>query len=488
MTPNYEYIQNLIKNTLANKPAGHEITPEEHQNIELALLEYAKDLELLQVGTLIGFADANTVPVQPNGTNAAYLNTMPNSTTITFHNFRDINGKQISVTTDNEYAALNILFWNAGNKNQRNGWSIYTTPIHISAVADLSYIVTRLDTVEDTSNEANQRSKDNTKRLDIVEGTANEANQRSKDNLTRLDRVEGTANATKALVDAHTTRLDNLAGVANEANQRSKDNLKRLDKVEGVANGAQALANSHTELISNVEATANEAYAIAKNKADNVENIYVYELDLTKIIIPATIDNKLWYLTYVSGQDVTVNSLTYGKFAVSSSRACYIMLTGAILHKNDSDVYTYDGTNMTSVGGYVKADVKPYYTWPTFAPGENDTNTMFHLYDGSSDRYYYWDPDAREYIQYGSHHIRANKFYIWKSPFTAGQVLVVTFDDVDNDTIYNEYMIQFSTGATLPTLSFPAGVKWNLAPDLDINVTYQVSVVNNIGLIAGGLE
>ncbi len=140
MTPNYEYIQNLIKNTLANKPAGHEITPEEHQNIELALLEYAKDLELLQVGTLIGFADANTVPVQPNGTNAAYLNTMPNSATITFHNFRDINGKQISVTTDNEYAALNILFWNAGNKNQRNGWSIYTTPIHISAVADLSYI------------------------------------------------------------------------------------------------------------------------------------------------------------------------------------------------------------------------------------------------------------------------------------------------------------------------------------------------------------
>ena len=112
MTPNYEYIQNLIKNTLANKPAGHEITPEEHQNIELALLEYAKELELLQVGTLLGFANANTVPVQPNGTNAAYLNTMPNSTTVTFHNFRDINGRPVSVTTDNEHAALNILFWN----------------------------------------------------------------------------------------------------------------------------------------------------------------------------------------------------------------------------------------------------------------------------------------------------------------------------------------------------------------------------------------
>ena len=151
MTPNYEYIQNLIKNTLANKPIGHEITPEEHQNIELALLEYAKNLELLQVGTLIGFADANTVPVQPNGTHAAYLNTMPNSTTVTFHNFRDINGRPISVTTDNEHAALNILFWNAGNKNQRNGWTVYTTKIHITAIADLSSIFERITLQDDVT-------------------------------------------------------------------------------------------------------------------------------------------------------------------------------------------------------------------------------------------------------------------------------------------------------------------------------------------------
>ena len=72
----------------------------------------------------------------------------------------------------------------------------------------------------------------NEQRLDAVEGTANEANQRSKDNLTRLDSVEGTANTTKTLVDVHTTRIDNLEGVANEANQRSKDNTKRLDQVQ----------------------------------------------------------------------------------------------------------------------------------------------------------------------------------------------------------------------------------------------------------------
>ena len=89
-----------------------------------------------------------------------------------------------------------------------------------------------LDGVGGTANEANQRSKDNTKRLDLAEGVANEANQRSKDNLTRLDSVEGTANATKTLADVHTTRIDNLDGVANEANQRSKDNTKRLDQLQ----------------------------------------------------------------------------------------------------------------------------------------------------------------------------------------------------------------------------------------------------------------
>lgn len=121
----------------------------------------------------------------------------------------------------------------------------------------------------------------NEQRLDTVEGTANEANQRSKDNLTRLDSVEGTANATKVLADVHTTRLNKVEGVANEANQRSQNNMKRLDRVEGVANGVQALANNHTELINNVEATANEAKALAGKQRLILSSI-VYLNDLSE--------------------------------------------------------------------------------------------------------------------------------------------------------------------------------------------------------------
>lgn len=111
----------------------------------------------------------------------------------------------------------------------------------------------------------------NEQRLDTVEGTANEANQRSKDNLTRLDSVDGMAKTTKDLADVHTTRLNNVEGVANGANTRSQDNMKRLDRVEGVANGAQALANNHTELINKVEDTAGTALQTAQ-LAQNVMN------------------------------------------------------------------------------------------------------------------------------------------------------------------------------------------------------------------------
>lgn len=81
----------------------------------------------------------------------------------------------------------------------------------------------------------------NEQRLDAVEGTANEANQRSKDNLTRLDTVEGTANATKVLADVHTTRLNNIEGVANGA-QATAYNATQI------ANGKAAINHTHSSI------------------------------------------------------------------------------------------------------------------------------------------------------------------------------------------------------------------------------------------------
>lgn len=52
--------------------------------------------------------------------------------------------------------------------------------------------------------------------------------------------------------------------------------------------------------------------------------------------------------------------------------------------------------------------------------------------------------------------------------------------------IINEYMFEFASGSTPTTLSVPDTVKWSggSAPTIEASKTYQVSIVNNLALIA----
>lgn len=49
--------------------------------------------------------------------------------------------------------------------------------------------------------------------------------------------------------------------------------------------------------------------------------------------------------------------------------------------------------------------------------------------------------------------------------------------------IINEYMFQFTSGATATTLILPADIKWLSEPNVQANKTYQVSIINNLGVI-----
>lgn len=81
--------------------------------------------------------------------------------------------------------------------------------------------------------------------------------------------------------------------------------------------------------------------------------------------------------------------------------------------------------------------------------------------------------------------IEPNKFYVWSAGVSS---LTITLAPADDNTRYNEYMFQFTTGATTPTVTFPNGIKWNAAPSIEANKTYQVSIVNNIALICANNE
>ena len=76
--------------------------------------------------------------------------------------------------------------------------------------------------------------------------------------------------------------------------------------------------------------------------------------------------------------------------------------------------------------------------------------------------------------------ISPNVFY----KFGKSMVLTITLAPETNG-IYNEYMFEFEVGAPFQ-LSLPETVKWygGSAPTFDYGKTYQVSIVNNLALVA----
>lgn len=75
--------------------------------------------------------------------------------------------------------------------------------------------------------------------------------------------------------------------------------------------------------------------------------------------------------------------------------------------------------------------------------------------------------------------IQPNVLNVW------GEVesLDITLAEPTDNTIVNEYMAQFTSGATATTLTLPNTIKWMAAPNIQTNKTYQLSVINNLGVI-----
>ncbi|MEG1575084.1 MAG: hypothetical protein RR341_08470, partial [Bacteroidales bacterium] len=76
--------------------------------------------------------------------------------------------------------------------------------------------------------------------------------------------------------------------------------------------------------------------------------------------------------------------------------------------------------------------------------------------------------------------IRPNVLYIW------GEVsaLTIMLTPPDDGGAVNEYMFQFKSDAPATTLILPATVVFSTAVNIKANKTYQVSIVNNLGVIA----
>lgn len=102
--------------------------------------------------------------------------------------------------------------------------------------------------------------------------------------------------------------------------------------------------------------------------------------------------------------------------------------------------------------------------------GSGDVNITYHLNNDTT-------LDAN-----GKAIIYPNIFYLW------GEVskLNLEFGTPTFADLANEYIFQFTSGATATTLTLPTGIKWPYGasgPDIQSNRIYQISIVNNLASI-----
>jgi hypothetical protein len=77
--------------------------------------------------------------------------------------------------------------------------------------------------------------------------------------------------------------------------------------------------------------------------------------------------------------------------------------------------------------------------------------------------------------------INPNILYIFGTMTSLNLTLATPTDS----TRVNEYMFEFTSGATATTLTLPSSVKWIGSNGVAASMVYQVSIVNNLAVMGG---
>lgn len=69
---------------------------------------------------------------------------------------------------------------------------------------------------------------------------------------------------------------------------------------------------------------------------------------------------------------------------------------------------------------------------------------------------------------------------------TSLSTLTITLGSITDNTILNEYLIEFTTRSAGTTVNLPSNIKWinGETPTFEASTTYQISIVNNLGVVA----
>ena len=69
---------------------------------------------------------------------------------------------------------------------------------------------------------------------------------------------------------------------------------------------------------------------------------------------------------------------------------------------------------------------------------------------------------------------------------TSLSTLTISLGAISDDTIVNEYFVEFTTRSAGTTVNLPSGIKWanGETPTFEASTTYQISIINNLGVVA----
>ena len=73
----------------------------------------------------------------------------------------------------------------------------------------------------------------------------------------------------------------------------------------------------------------------------------------------------------------------------------------------------------------------------------------------------------------------------YRNTSTSLSTLTITLGSIANSNIINEYFVEFTTSSSGTTISLPSTIKWanGEAPTFEASTTYQISIVNNLGVV-----
>lgn len=143
----------------------------------------------------------------------------------------------------------------------------------------------------------------------------------------------------------------------------------------------------------------------------------------------------------------------------------YGRITNATLYNNGVNIY-YPKPATTSLNGLMTASDKTKLDGIDMSTKQDKIEVVNH---GTGDTTFTLTP---------------NVYHKW------GEVasLSLTLAEPSDTSAYNEYMFEFTSGDTATTLTLPDTISWVYFPEVTVNMIYQCSIVNNVGIIVSSYK